>query len=92
MIRYHVDVEKDYVLLCLRKWLVYSSKQELIPKLELDYYLTEAVKVTKVGVKKATVIYCMIDGVNQLSIEVYRDRLLAFLKETFYTVWMVIEK
>jgi hypothetical protein len=87
---YHIDVEKEYIFLCVKKWLAYSIQQELIPKLEFDFYVTECHKITKTGTKKASVLCCLIDDarLNQLSIEIYTDRLQMFLKETFPTVWM----
>lgn len=90
-IRYHIEVEKEYIFLCLKKWLAYSIKQELIPKLEFDFYVVESKKVSKEGIKNSSILYCIInaDRLNQLSIDIYTDRLYIFLKETFTKVWML---
>ena len=85
----HVDAEKDYLLLCLKKWYAYSAKEELIPQVEVEFYLSDATKVTRSGVKKATRICATCDDrrANELSFDVYVDRFKAYIRETFLKVY-----
>jgi len=87
----HVDAEKDYLLLCLKKWYAYSAKEELIPQVEVEFYLSDSVKVTRAGTKKATRICVMCDDrrANELSFEVYKERFVDYLKQTFVKVHVV---
>jgi hypothetical protein len=84
----HVDAEKDYILLFLKKWYAYSAKEELIPDLEVEFYLSDSTKVTKKGTKKATriCVTCEDRRLNDLSIQVYVDRLKEYLRQTFVNV------
>lgn len=88
---FHIDVEKDYIFLCVKKWLAYSEKQELIPKLEVEYYVTESFKITKNGTKKACILHCLIEEkqFNQLSYDIYMERFHSFLQDTFVKVLRV---
>ena len=69
---FYLDVEKDYVALCLKKWIAHLGKEELIPKLEPDFYLTEAVKFPS---KKATVLHAIFPNTNELSFDIYVEHL-----------------
>ena len=82
---FFLDAQKEYVYLLLKKWSVFSSKEELIPSLVPDFYVTESFKVTPTGVKNSCMLYVVIDIVSQISIDVYLDRLYSYIKETFPT-------
>jgi hypothetical protein len=88
---FHIDVEKEYIFLCVKKWLTYSGKHELIPKLEFEYYVTESHKITKNGAKKASILHCLLEEkqFNQLSYDIYMERFHSFLQDTFVKVFRV---
>lgn len=72
----YLDVESDYVTLCLKKWMAHSAKEELIPKLAVEFYLTSAVKFPS---KKATVLHVLVDTENELAFDIYREHLQKWL-------------
>ena len=84
----HVDAEKDYVFLSLKKWYSYADKEELIPKLRVEFYASDSTKISKIGIKKATLlqVVCEDSRVNDCSFEVYVARLRSHLAETFIKI------
>jgi hypothetical protein len=67
--------------------MAHVEKEELIPKLEVDFYVSECVKVTPLKKVKASNVEVMIGETNSLSREVYEEKLYCFLNETFKKVW-----
>ena len=85
-VRFHLDVEKDYVALCLKKWIAHCLKEELIPKLEVEFYITEAIKFPN---KKTTILYGLFPQTNELSFDIYIEKLREWL--SIFPVKMVKE-
>jgi hypothetical protein len=78
----YIDADKDYVALFLKKWSSYVAKEELIPKIVVEFYLTECSKFTANGLKKATMLHGLVET-NQLSYDVYIEHMTRKMKETF---------
>ena len=85
--RFHIDVQKEYIYLCLKKWTAFSTKEESIPSLDPEFYVTESFKITKTGIKPSCILYAIIDNsrLSQISLDIYLDRLHSYIKETFPT-------
>lgn len=78
-------MQKEYIYLCLKKWSAYSSKEELIPAISPEFYVSESFKVTPAGAKNSCILYVVLDSsvLSQISIDIYLERLHAYIKDIF---------
>jgi hypothetical protein len=83
--RIYIDIEKEYIILSIKKWYHFIEKQECIPKIDFNFYVDDCIHVIKNGTKKASNIYGFIDDSKKtkLEIEVYVENFKLYLEKTF---------
>jgi|LauGreDrversion4_2_1035121.scaffolds.fasta_scaffold10386_7 hypothetical protein len=84
--RIHLDIEKEYIILAIKKWYTFIEKEEsVIPNLDFNFYIKESIHVTKKESKKSSILYGVFDDSKRASIdvEIYIDEFAKYLKRTF---------
>lgn len=84
--RIYIDIEKEYIILSIKKWHTFIEKQECIPKIDFNFYVDECIHIAKDSKdKKSTSICGVIDDSKKtkLEIEVYVENFKIYLEKTF---------
>lgn len=83
--RIHLNIEKEYIILCIKKWFSLIEKTECIPKIDFNFYLNESINVLKNETKNSTILYGVIDDKNktQLEIDIYIEIFCSHLQKSF---------
>lgn len=84
--RFHLNIEKEYIILAIKKWNNYiKEKEHNLKKINSEFYIQECINVKKDGIKKSCILYCIIDNekLAEIDSENYIDYFTTHLKKAF---------
>jgi len=84
--RFHLNIEKEYIILAIKKWHNYIKESEYnIKKIDVEFYINECINVKKDGIKKSSILYCIIDDekLAEIDAKTYIEYFTTHLKKAF---------